>query len=131
MNIFLDSSAIISYLKGDGAVRDIIESADKVFTSSLCAFEVLVGENYLQMKGHKSGGEAAAFLEGTTITNLDERDAEIAAEAQARLIVKGTPQNAMDILIAASAARNEAEMATKDRDYEAIQEVLGFKVRKV
>lgn len=131
MNIFLDSSAMISYLKGDETVRDIIESADKVFTSSLCAFELLVGENYSRVRGYRSGSEATAFLEGTTIIPFEKQDAEIAAEAQARLIAKGASQNAIDILIAASATRNEIEIITKDRDYEVIQEVLGFKFRKV
>ena len=131
MNVFLDSSAIISYLKGDTVMQEIIESADEVFTSSLCAFEALVGENYSRIKMFKSRNEATAFLEGATILPFEEQDAEIAAEAQAKLIAKGTPQNTIDVLIAASASRNEIEMITKDRDYEAIGEVLRLRVKKI
>lgn len=131
MNILLDSSAIISYLKGNDELRNIIESADEVLTSSLCAYEVLAGENYSRIKKNRTGNEVATFLEDTTIVPLDQKDAEIAAEAQARLMVKGLEQNAIDVLIGASAARNELEIITKDSDYEVIQEVLGFKFRKV
>ncbi len=131
MNVFLDSSAIISYLKGDEKVREVIESADEVFTSSICAFETLVGESYARIKKFRSGNEASAFLEGTVIVPFNEKDAELAAEAQAKLVAKGTTQNAIDVLIAASAARSNIEIVTKDRDYDAIQEVMNLRVKKI
>lgn len=43
MKLLMDTSAIISYVNGDGRVLQEMEKAESVCTSSLCAYETLVG----------------------------------------------------------------------------------------
>ena len=54
MNIFLDSSAIIELFKNNDKISDIISAADEVYTSAICAYEVLLGEAYMIEKGRPS-----------------------------------------------------------------------------
>ena len=132
MNIFLDSSAIIAYLKADEKVKKEVDAADEVYSSSLCAFEVLLGEAYAKLKGFKPrGGDATTFFEGLTVIQFSEDDARKAAEVQAVLTSKGITTNGMDVLIAASAYRMNLTIIAKDHDYDSISKVLDVKVRVI
>jgi len=129
MNIFLDSSSIIAYLKADTKVKEEIDSADEIYSSSLCVFEVLLGEEYAKIKGFKPKNDASAFFGGMTIIPFSEEDAKKAAEVQAYLISKGIIINGMDVLIAASAYRMNLTIIAKDHDYDSISSILNVKVK--
>jgi len=54
MKALLDSSAIIELLRGNLKVMEIIEEADVVTTSVLCAYEILTGEMYRERREGRS-----------------------------------------------------------------------------
>ncbi len=131
MNIFLDTSAIIAYFKEDKDIKDEIDNADEVYSSALCVFEALLGEEYAKLRGFKPKHDVAAFFGGLTIVPFNEEDGRKAAEVQAFLATKGTVVNGMDVLIASSAHRINATIVAKDHDYELISKVLGLSLRIV
>lgn len=129
MNIFLDSSAIIDFLRGRDGVKAQIDAADDVYTSSLCVFEVLLGEAYSRLKGFNPKSHALSFFEGTTIVPFSVDDAKRASEMQALLVSKGKRINGLDVLIAASAIRVDSVIITSDQDYEILSDLLSVNVK--
>ena len=54
MRLFLGSSAIIEFMKGNKKASDAITAADELYTSSICAYEVLACEEFAAAKGIRS-----------------------------------------------------------------------------
>lgn len=121
MKLFLDSSAIIELFKNNKKVIEFIEEADEIYTSSLCAYEVLVGEKYIEGKGSKSHSrEASEFFKVAATLPFLYSDAEVASDIMKSLSLKGKKMPEMDALIAAQAIAKEATILTKDSRHFAI-----------
>jgi len=119
MRILLDSSAIIEFLRGNSKVMDLIEQSDVIFTSVICAYEVLVGEMYRDKKGLKSLlKEVKELLRELNPIPLIIEDC-IKASA---LMVKGKVVSVADILISAQAIRRNLMIVTRDLDFNIIKE---------
>lgn len=122
MKLFLDSSAIIDFFNGDALVRDRISSADEVYTSAICAYEILIGERYNELKGKKSSYEKALqFFDEIGTLPFTYLNSLKASELSARLTLKGRKVNTLDVLIAAQAIAENANLLTKDKDFGIIQ----------
>ena len=119
MRILLDSSAIIEFLRGNSKVMNLIEQSDVIFTSVICAYEVLVGEMYRDKKGLKSLlKEVKELLRELNPIPLIIEDC-IKASA---LMVKGKVVSVADILISAQAIRRNLMIVTRDLDFNIIKE---------
>lgn len=121
MNVLLDSSVIISYLAGERTAVEAVDSSEEVKTSSICEFEVLLGEDFGELRGlpHKRG--IRRFFDSIDVISFEKGDGEVASRIQATLMLKGNPINVADVLIAAQAVRRNLAILTKDRDFSIIQ----------
>ena len=122
MKALLDSSAIIELLRGNLKVMEIIEEADVVTTSVLCAYEILTGEMYREKREGRSILQEVTELIGelNPIPFLLD-DSIKASEICSTLMVKGRMVNTTDILISAQAIRRDLTVITKDKDFKTIR----------
>ena len=129
----MDSSAIIEFLKGNVAARKKIGEAESLYTSALCAYEVLLGEKYNEIKGLKSSYiQVSLFFEQIETMILSYDDVVKASDIAAKLVSKGNKVDDIDILIAAQALRIGAVMLTKDfRHFKILGDETGLLVEKV
>jgi|GEM_PF-1183770 predicted nucleic acid-binding protein len=133
MNLFLDSSAIIELFKNNQKTLRAIEEAEEVYTSTICAYEVLLGEEYMKNKGRASLVERVqGFFEVTATLPLTYLDSLRASTIAARLSAKGKKIDDFDILIAAQALEKNAVVLTKDiKHFETIKEETGLLIEKI
>jgi tRNA(fMet)-specific endonuclease VapC len=133
MNIFLDSSAIIELFRDNQKALKAIEEAEEVYTSTICAYEVLLGEEYMKHKGRASLMEKVqSFFEITATLPLTYLDSSRASVIAARLSAKGKKLDDFDILIAAQALEKNAVVLTKDiKHFEIIREETGLLIGKI
>lgn len=133
MKLFLDSSAVIELFKNNRDVVAAIEEADEVCTSSLCAYEVLVGEKYVEAKGMKSHyKDAADFFETAATLPFNYGDAKKAAGVMAALSAGGKRVPEMDALIAVQAHSAGLTILTKDaKHFSGISRETGLEVRMI
>lgn len=133
MKLFLDSSAVIELFKSNQKVVELINEADEVYTSSLCAYEVLLGEKYLENKGRRSQyTEVCVFFETAATIPFEYSDAKSASEIMAALSSKGKKIPEMDALITAQALASGATIVTRDsRHFKALEEETGLSVASV
>ena len=130
MKLFLDSSAIIEFLKGNDKARDAIAAADELYTSSICAYEVLVGEKFVELKGmHSSYQNTLKFFDSILTLQFTYADSVRASEIAAELMLKGRKVDDFDVLLASQALANGATILTKDyRHFEVIEDSTDLSV---
>lgn len=115
MKLFLDSSAIIELFANNTKVLLAIEKADEIYTGSLCAYEVLMGERFSEGKSLKSHyKEVSAFFNNAATLPFTHDDSRTASDIMARLLLKGRRVPDMDILIAAQALNSGCVILTND-----------------
>ncbi len=120
MRALVDTSAIIALFKNDQKTISVVEKADKLFTSTLCAYELLLGEAYSRLKGSKVKERVMDFLDNVDVIDFTLSDARKASEIKAVMRSKGKEVNTIDILISSTAHRLELPVITKDRDFKVI-----------
>lgn len=130
MNLFLDSSAIIDLFRNDKDVIDILSKADEVYTSSICAYEVLLGEMYNDKKGRQSALEKMQkFFEVMVTLPFTYNDSLKASEITAMLSIKGKKVDDFDVLIASQALALGSTVLTKNaKHFEIIKEETGLPI---
>lgn len=67
----------------------MIGNVDKLFTSTLCAYELFLGETYSRLKGSKAGKRVMDFLDNVTVIDFTLNDARKASEVKALMHSKG------------------------------------------
>ena len=102
--------------RNDHKIISEIEKADEIFTSTLCAYEVYLGEAYSRLKGIRPKEKVTEFFDNMMIIDFTLDDARKSSEIKALLRTKVEEVNVLDILIAASAYRLELTIITKDHD---------------
>lgn len=133
MNILLDSSAVIDLFKNNQKVLKMIEEADEIYTSVICAYEVLLGEEYLKIKNKTSLIERAhEFFETTATLPLSYSVSTNASYIAASLSTKGKKLDDFDILIASQALMVNATVLTKDaKHFGIIKEETGLQIHLI
>lgn len=133
MKIFLDSSAIIGFLKGDQGVVAAISGAEAIYSSALCAHEVLIGEKFNQLKGLKSYYVQASLLFAKIETMpVNYPTAMNSAEMAAKLMAVGRTVDSIDVIIAAQALEKGATVLTKDaKHFRALENEIGVGVKVI
>ena len=118
MKLFLDSSAIIEFMKNDGKAVEAVNAADELYTSTVCAYEVLVGERYQYLKG-KNTSYQKVFDFFKNIASLPPTldDAKIASDIMASLMLEGKMVDPLDTIIAAQAITVDAILLTKNQKH--------------
>lgn len=123
----LDTSIIISILRGDETVKPLIEklAKEELCTTTITQFEIF---SRIYHRGlAKEGKILGRLIKGITLLALDEESSDKAAEIMGTLLRAGKPVNVIDVLIAGTAtANNVEELITKDEDFRTIQEVCGY-----
>jgi tRNA(fMet)-specific endonuclease VapC len=115
MILFLDSSAIIEFFKNNESAISIIAEAGEVYTSTICAYEVILGEFYKKKKGMNSSLEKVQkFFETIVTVPFTYEDSIRASEITAHLSSKGKKLNDFDVLIASQALPLGATVLTTD-----------------
>ncbi len=131
MRLFLDSSIVIEFLRGNESVRDALKGAEALYTDALCAYEVLTGERYNSIKGRKSSYlQASLFFAQMETMHLKYSDAIKAADVAARLIVRGRKVDDVDIIIAIHALEKGATIFTTDvKHFKVLEDETGVCVK--
>lgn len=120
--VYLDTSAIIEFLRGNEKIKEILENVLDIFTGVIQIYELFLGEFYLEEKGYKSRREELErFLLGLKILEFEDKDAILASKIMAKLKANGEVINDFDVLIAAQAIRRNLILVTKDRDFERLE----------
>jgi predicted nucleic acid-binding protein len=112
---FLDTSTIIQYLRGDGAVREYIEGREPWWTSTICVYEVINGR---LGRGETDVMAVRQEFGGVQALDLNESIAVDAARIQDTLVDDGTRLSTVDILVAATARSTGDELVVADGDFE-------------
>ncbi len=133
MNLFLDSSAIIKLFKNNQKTVKIIEGTEKIYTSTICAYEVLLGEEYMNNRRKSSLIEKVQnFFETATTLSLTYKNTVKASAIAGKLLAKGKKIDDFDISIAAQALENNAVVLTKDiKHFEILREETGLAIEKI
>ncbi len=133
MNLFLDSSAIIKLFKNNQKTVKIIEGTEKIYTSTICAYEVLLGEEYMNNRRKSSLIEKVQnFFETATTLSLTYKNMVKASAIAGKLLAKGKKIDDFDISIAAQALENNAVVLTKDiKHFEILREETGLAIEKI
>jgi predicted nucleic acid-binding protein len=114
MKLLLDTSAIISYVNGDGRILQEVEKAEIVCTSSLCAYETLVGS--------KDDAKVERLVAALMPLPFTFKDSKRAAAIYGKISKSGRRVNVMDVLICSQALERGLAVLTRDRDFAKIRD---------
>ncbi|MEM2122686.1 MAG: type II toxin-antitoxin system VapC family toxin [Candidatus Bathyarchaeia archaeon] len=123
----LDTSIIISILRGDEEVRDLVERLNK---GSLCTTTITQFELFSRIyhKGLiKEGIILKRLIKSLALLTFDEDSSDKAAQIMGILLKAGRPINVIDVLVAGIALANGVEdIITRDEDFKVIEEICGY-----
>lgn len=112
---FLDSSAIIDYLRGVDHVVEYLDGREPFFTSTICVYEVIdgrLGSGETDVTGLRED------FGGVQALDLTENIALEALRMQDELMNDGHRLTTPDALIAATARSTGDELVVADADFE-------------
>lgn len=119
--IAFDTSFLLDYLDGVPATREFLDAREDspFFAPSLCLFEVYRG-------GARTGGPervetVASSLDWIEPLELTDGAAREAALVEAELLDSGEPINLGDVLVAGICRHNDAELVTRDGDFDRVE----------
>ncbi|MBS7645728.1 MAG: type II toxin-antitoxin system VapC family toxin [Candidatus Bathyarchaeia archaeon] len=123
----LDTSVIISILRGDEEIKDLVERLNegRLCTTTITQFELF---SRIYHKGLiKEGIIIKRFIKSLALLIFDEDSSDKAAQIMGSLLKAEKTVNVIDILIAGIALANGVEdIITKDGDFKVIEEVYGY-----
>jgi tRNA(fMet)-specific endonuclease VapC len=112
----LDTNAAIFYLNGDQAVKEVIDSADAVFLSSIVLGELYFGAEH-SGRVAKNIAQIEQFISGRTLLFSDKETARWYARVLNGLTRKGRPIPDNDVWIAATAFQHNLTVLTRDSHF--------------
>lgn len=113
---FLDSSVVIDYLDNVRPVVEFVDDQPTLLTSSICVYEVLVGEIF--SSGSTNVHETREDFGRVSALDFNESIAIEAVQLQQRLQENGTTMPARDLFVAATARSTGDELVVSDSDFE-------------
>lgn len=129
--IIADTSAWIDYFRGISAPHtdalDLELTRNRIGTGDLIIAELLQG-----FRNDRDYQEAKALMETLEYFDLVGREIALAASQNFRTLRKEgiTARKTINVLIATFCIVNDFELIHNDRDFDAIEERLGLRVRK-
>ena len=133
MKLFVDSSAIIEFFENNQSAVKAIDEADEIYTSAICAHEVLFGEYYKREKGgHALADRMESFLKTVATLPFTYENSMLASKMKVKLYTSGKKIDEFDVLIAAQALSMGAVLLTKDsRHFDVLSDEFSLRVQKV
>ncbi len=129
--ILADTSAWIDYFRGVSApytdLLDLELARNRIVTGDLIIAEFLQG-----FRDEREYLEAKRIMDSLEYRDLVGRDIALAASQNYRTLRKAgvTVKKTIDVLIATFCIKNDLELIHNDRDFDAMEEELGLKVKK-
>jgi len=129
--IVADTSAWIDYFRGVSAphtdILDLELSRSQIVTGDLIIAEFLQG-----FREERDFQEAKRIMESLEYRDFVGKDIAISAAQNYRILRKSgiTIRKTIDVIIATFCIENDFELIHNDRDFEAMEERLGLKIRK-
>jgi tRNA(fMet)-specific endonuclease VapC len=117
MNYTLDTNACIAILNATPApvrirFKKVITSGDRVFVSSIVAFELWYGVSKSMREDFNTKRLRAFFAGPILMLPFEDADARVAGAVRARLEESGKPIGAYDLLIAGQALQRGLTLVT-------------------
>lgn len=124
MRLALDTSAYSHFMRGDVAAIDLVDVAEWIGVPVVVLGELRTGFG-LGKRAKQNETELVTFLQNPVVhvLDVDNDAARIYAEIVIALRTAGTPVPTNDIWIAATAAREGAQIVTYDEHFRAIGRV--------
>ena len=113
--LFLDTSAILSYKRGEREVVSYLDANEPWFTSTICIYEFVNGAMW---QDDVTAHVARQSIGGVRSVDLSETIAMEAARMQNELRSDGDEMAVRDLLIAATARSTGAELVVSDSAFE-------------
>lgn len=117
--IALDSNIVISFIKGDGKVKQLIDNSSELLIPIPVAGELIYGAMKSQ-NVEQNLSKNLSFIERTTLINCDINVSEHYGRIKAYLKSQGTPIPENDIWIAACCFAAEVSLATRDNHFSVV-----------
>ncbi len=117
--ICLDTSVIIDLFSGDEEIEGLLSEIDGVFAVSYPIICELYKGAYLSSNPEKGEKEIEKFLENVRILESGPR----AAKKFGKLHKRYPDQNDFDLMVASVCISEDAELLTRDDDFEGIDEL--------
>lgn len=130
MGITCDANFLIDIVRGSKAALAKDEDVERrgltrVVTTPVI-YEVLLGVTYTRSRSQMAA--LRSLLSRYVVVPFDEPSAARAAEIQAELMRLGRPKAHPDVMIAGIAAQAGHVLVTRDRDFDAVADVVGLDV---
>jgi len=129
--IVIDTSVAVNFLRGESrlvsSVKSALEATDSIGISAVSLFELLHPIYHRKLERH--GRMVKSFVHQMKVLPLDAAAAEESARIMGSLLKIGQAVNALDALVAGTAAANGAErLISADKDYEKIAKVSDLRL---
>lgn len=125
--ILLDTSAYSAFMRGDGAVKERLQTVEAIYLNSIVLGELRAG--FLRGRARQKNEEwLSRFLASSrvSIVAVDDETSERYAVILDSLWTAGTPIPTNDIWIAASAMQYGLTVVTADTHFLKIPQILVF-----
>ena len=129
--ILADTSAWIDYFRGVSApytdLLDLELARNRIVTGDLIIAKFLQG-----FRDEREYLEAKRIMDSLEYRDLVGREIAVAASQNYRVLRKAgiTVRKTIDVLIATFCIKNDLELIHNDKDFDAMEEKLGLKVKK-
>ena len=126
-----DTSAWIDYFRGVSApytdLLDLELARNRIVTGDLIIAEFLQG-----FRDEREYLEAKRIMDSLEYRDLVGREIAVAASQNYRVLRKAgiTVRKTIDVLIATFCIKNDLQLIHNDKDFDAMEEKLGLKVKK-
>jgi predicted nucleic acid-binding protein len=132
--ILIDTTIAVDFLRGEKQTVSRLESVqsngDLIGLSSVSLFELLHPLKHRKLQEQEN--KVRSFVHQLSLLALDSDAAEESAQIMGSLLRIGQPVNALDVLIAGTAAANGVErILSNDEDFQKISKVSDLKVEIV
>lgn len=123
--ILLDTSGYSAFMRGDGAVKEILQMAETIYLNPIVLGEVRAGfrRGRARLKNEERLGRFLSSSRVSTIT-VDDETAERYAFILDGLWTAGTPIPTNDIWIAASAMQYGLKVVTTDAHFLKVPQIV-------
>lgn len=125
--VLLDTSGYSAFMAGDGAVKEILQTAEAIYLNSIVLGELRAGFLHGRTR-QKNAERLSRFLASSrvSIIPMDDETAERYAIILDGLWTAGTPIPTNDIWIAASAMQYGLKVVTTDAHFLKIPQIVAL-----
>ena len=120
--LLLDTNAVISLFNGEGSIKPVLESAEKLFIATIVVGELYYGA-FNSTKIEENTKKIDELIENVEVVECNLETAKHYAEIKKKLRDNGTKINENDIWIAALAKQHNLTLLSRDNDFTNIEDI--------